>query len=72
VDNANQVLDIVGSISTSSQEQAEAISQVVLGLQQISSVVQSNSAVSEEAAAASEELNSQAELLKQLVSYFRL
>ncbi|MCL2216032.1 MAG: methyl-accepting chemotaxis protein [Defluviitaleaceae bacterium] len=72
VDNATKVLDIVGSISTASQEQAEAISQVVTGLQQISQVVQSNSAVSEEAAAASEELTSQAEILQQLVGFFKL
>ncbi|MCL1842190.1 MAG: methyl-accepting chemotaxis protein [Defluviitaleaceae bacterium] len=72
VDNANKVLDIVGSISNASQEQAEAISQVVQGLQQISQVVQANSAVSQEAAAAAEELNSQAEVLQQLVSYFKV
>jgi methyl-accepting chemotaxis protein len=72
VENANKVLNIVGSISTASQEQAEAISQVVQGLSQISQVVQSNSAVSEEAAAAAEELNSQAEILQQLVGFFKL
>ncbi|MCL1877822.1 MAG: methyl-accepting chemotaxis protein [Defluviitaleaceae bacterium] len=72
VENANKVLDVVSAISTASHEQAEAISQVVQGLQQISQVVQSNSAVSEETAAASEELNSQAELLQQLVGYFKI
>lgn len=72
VKNANEVLNIIQNISTASIEQAEAISQVSVGLSQISQVVQSNSAVSEETAAASEELNSQAELLQQLVSYFQL
>jgi len=72
VENANKVLEVVSSISVASQEQAEAISQVVIGLSQISKVVQSNSAVSEEAAASSEELTAQAELLQQLVSYFKL
>ncbi|MCL2356447.1 MAG: methyl-accepting chemotaxis protein [Defluviitaleaceae bacterium] len=72
VDNANKVLDVVTEISAASQEQAEAISQVVIGLAQVSQIVQSNSAVSEETAAASEELTSQAELLQQLVSYFRV
>ncbi|MCL2578129.1 MAG: methyl-accepting chemotaxis protein [Defluviitaleaceae bacterium] len=72
VKNANEVMGIISNISASSQEQAEAISQVSIGLGQISQVVQGNSAVSEEAAAASEELNSQAELLQQLVSFFKL
>ena len=72
VNNANEVLQIIDSISISSKEQAEAIGQVSIGLDQISSVVQNNSAVSEETAAASEELNSQAEILRQLVAYFKL
>ena len=70
--NASEVLQIINSISTASRDQEEAVSQVSIGLGQISQVVQSNSAVSEETAAAAEELNSQAELLQQLVSYFKL
>jgi len=72
VSNASEIMQIIGSISVSSKDQAEAVGQVSIGLSQISQVVQSNSAVSEETAAAAEELNSQAELLQQLVSYFRL
>jgi len=72
VKNAGEVLEIINKISSASQEQADAISQISIGLMQVSSVVQSNSAVSEETAAASQELNSQAELLQQLVSYFKL
>jgi len=72
VKNASEILEIINNISASSKEQAESISQVSIGLAQISNVVQSNSAVSEETAAASEELNSQAEVLQQLVSYFKI
>jgi len=72
VSNANEVSEHISSISVSSKEQAEAILQVSEGLSQISKVVQSNSAVSEETAAASQELNSQAEILQELVSYFKL
>jgi len=72
VTSASEVLEIIQKISTSSKEQAEAIRQVSSGLAQISSVVQSNSAVSQETAAASQELNSQAEVLRQLVAFFKL
>jgi methyl-accepting chemotaxis protein len=72
VENANEVLGVVSKIATASQEQTEAIAQVVHGINQISQVVQSNSAASEETAAASQELTSQAELLQQLVAYFKL
>ena len=72
VSNASEVLQIINSISSASKDQAEAVSQVSIGLSQISQVVQSNSAVSEETAAAAEELNSQAEVLQQLVAYFRI
>lgn len=50
----------------------EAISQLTIGLDQISSVVQTNSATSQESAAASEELSSQAQLLNDLVGQFKL
>ncbi|MCL2841669.1 MAG: methyl-accepting chemotaxis protein [Defluviitaleaceae bacterium] len=72
VQSVADVSTLIDSISTASKEQSEAIEQISGGLEQISSVVQNNSAVSEETAAASEELNSQAELLRQLVSYFKL
>ena len=62
----------VKRISSASKEQADEIEQISIGLEQISKVVQHNSAVSEETAAASQELNSQAEMLKELVSYFKL
>jgi len=71
VKNASEVLEIINGISNASAEQAEAISQVSIGLSQISQVVQNNSSVSEETAAAAEELNSQAEILRQLVSFFK-
>ena len=72
VENAATVLSIINEITEASRNQAEAISQVSTGLGQISSVVQSNSAVSEEAAAAAQELNSQAEVLQQLVQFFKI
>jgi len=72
VASANEISEVIARISEASREQADAIDQISIGLQQISNVVQSNSAVSEETAAASEELNSQAEILQQLVGYFKL
>ena len=72
VESADEVLAVISSISAASREQAEAISSISGGLAEISRVVQNNSAVSEETAAASEELSSQAEILQQLVAYFKL
>ncbi len=54
------------------EKQTVAMSQVNEGVEQISTVVQTNSATSEECAAASIELSSQAALLKDLMSAFRL
>ena len=72
VSSAGEVSGIISGISTASQEQAEAIGQISEGLAQISKVTQGNSAASEETAAAAQELNSQAELLQQLVKFFKL
>lgn len=72
VENTKSVAGLIEEISKSSGEQADAIGQVTQGIGQISDVVQTNSAMSEESAAASEELNGQAQILKNLVSSFRL
>ena len=63
---------LIEDIAQSSDEEAGAINQVTLGLEQISSVVQTNSATSEESAAASEELSGQAQVLKSLIDNFNL
>lgn len=70
--DVSKVSTIITQISEASDQQAEAISQVTQGLSQITSVVQNNSATSQETASASQELSSQAEVLRNLVSGFRL
>ncbi|WP_373266736.1 methyl-accepting chemotaxis protein [Hungatella hathewayi] len=72
VAGVRDVTKIIEDISDASKEQAQSISQVTMGVDQISSVVQTNSATAEESAAASEELAGQAQMLKNLVSQFRL
>ena len=72
VEGIEGAANIVGNIAVASNEQASGIAQVNLGIEQVSQVVQNNSATAEESAAASEELSSQAELLKEMVSRFRL
>ena len=70
--NTRDVSNRVGEIATSSQTQEDAIGNVVDKLNDISFAGHDNSAMSEEIAATSQELNSQAEVLQGLVSYFKL
>lgn len=72
IEITNQTMNSVEMIAKASDEQATAIAQVTLGVEQISSVVQTNSATSEESAAASEELSGQAQMLKSLIEGFTL
>ncbi|MEG1447857.1 MAG: HAMP domain-containing methyl-accepting chemotaxis protein [Oscillospiraceae bacterium] len=72
VEKAGVVNDNITKISIASEEQADAVAQVEQGVEQISTVVQTNSATAEESAAASEELSSQALMLKNLVDRFTL
>ena len=72
VKNALETQNIINQIAQASREQAEAIQQVSQGLGEISKVVQINSSTSEETAAAAQELNSQAEVLQQMVGFFKL
>lgn len=64
--------EMVEEISRASLQQAEAVSQVLAGIEQISAIVQTNSATAEESAAASEELSGQAQILKELIEGIKL
>lgn len=66
------VADGINEITNNSEDQANAISQTTIGIEQISGVVQSNSATAEQSAAASEELSAQAQKLKELMGQFKL
>ncbi len=72
VDVTNQTIKLINDISAASAEQAIMIEQVHTGVNQISSVVQTNAATAEQSAASSEELNGQAAALQDLTSKFVL
>ncbi|MDE7202254.1 MAG: MCP four helix bundle domain-containing protein [Lachnospiraceae bacterium] len=60
------------SISEMANDQAEAMRQAELGINQISEVVQSNSATAEESSATSQELSAQAITMDSLIGKFQL
>ena len=66
------VVAMMASVTEAVETQTSAIAQVTEGIDQISAVVQTNSATSEECAAASEQLSSQANIMHQLMSEFRV
>ena len=68
----NSVVEMMDSVAEAVENQTNAIAQITEGIDQISAVVQTNSATSEECAAASEELSSQASIMHQLMSEFRI
>lgn len=72
VADTDDVIRTIGLITSASNEQASAVSQVTEGIDQISKVVQTNSATAEESAASSQELSSHAQLLKSLIDKFEL
>ena len=76
IDRVVEGIELIASssktISETATEQAEAMKQTELGVNQISEVVQSNSATAQEASATSEELSAQAMTLDSLISKFTL
>ena len=72
VENAREVSQIIESISASSIQQEDAAEITTQGITSIATVAQDNSASSQETAAAAQELNSQAEVLRQHVAFFKL
>ena len=72
VSGIDNVSELLFHITDASSKQFDANRQVTENINLISEVVQTNSATAEECAAASEELASQAQLLMELVSHFKL
>lgn len=72
IPGSEETTKIIGEVNTAANEQAVTISQINLGIEQISAIIQSNSATSEESAAAAQELFGQAHIMKQLISKFTL
>ncbi len=72
VGSISKVSDLVAEIAAASNEQAQGISQVNIGLTQIDQAVQQSTATSEESAAAAEELSSQSAQMKHMLERFVL
>jgi len=72
VTNANEVLSLINNITSAASEQANMIAQISTTLLHTATTVQNNSRFAQEAAATAEELNSQSEMLQQMVARFKL
>ena len=72
VEGTRQSCDIIQEIADASNDQADSIAQINIGVEQVSSVVQSNSATAEHSASATEELLKHAEVLKNIINQFHL
>ena len=64
--------DLISGIAVASNEQAQGVNQVTIGLQQIDSVTQQNSASAEQSASAANEMSGVASNLQQQVGQFKL
>jgi len=72
VENATEVFELINNIATAATEQSETIAQISVVLLNTANMVQDNSRFAHESAATAQELNSQSEMLQQLVAYFKL
>lgn len=71
-ESTKSVFAAVEQVADELEAQMESFQQINAGVEHINDVVQTNSATSEECAAASEEMSSQASMLDELVSQFRV
>ena|GEM_PF-1885479 len=72
VDQIKKTTDLMAGIAAASDEQAQGVGQVTVGLQQIDSVTQQNTAAAEESASAANEMSSMSSTLQNLVAQFKL
>jgi methyl-accepting chemotaxis protein len=70
--SVRRVTDIMGEISSASQEQRSGIEQVNLAISQMDQVTQQNAALVEEASAAAQSMTQQAQVLNESVAVFRV
>ena len=68
----NESTMLVDEIANATEEQSTSISQINIGIDQVAQVVQQNSATAEQSAAASEEMSGQSDMLRQLITQFKL
>lgn len=71
-DGTKQVVGTIEIVASDYRDQAGKIAEIARGVDQISSVVQTNSATAEESAAASQELSGQANMMSEQVAQFKL
>ncbi len=71
VDSIRRVTDIMGEITSASQEQTVGIEQINMAITQMDAVTQQNAALVEQAAAASQSMQEQASQLASVVGFFK-
>jgi methyl-accepting chemotaxis protein len=72
VSGINDSSRLIADIAAASDAQSHSISQINTGIEQVVQVIQQNSATAEESAAASEEMSAQSNMLRGLISQFKL
>ncbi len=72
VDQVQRVTQMMGEVSSASEEQTQGVGQVSDAVAQLDQVTQQNAALVEESAAAADSLKGQAERLSELVRVFKL
>jgi len=71
VPSIGKTSDLVQEITAASQEQSTGVGQINTAMSQLSKATQQNASASEELAATAEEMNGQAELLQDLMVFFK-
>lgn len=66
------VMEMIQTISKKTEEQTSAVNQIRVGIDQISTVIQSNAGMAEESAASSHELSDQSRKQKEMIQKFKL
>ena len=72
VPNIRSTAELVAEISAASHEQSSGVEQINAAMLQLDQVIQENAASSEEVSSMSEELSSQAEMLLEIIRFFKL